>query len=109
MRGLSLPEVIQLKNTKKEKIPRQDKNKEERPTNGKDRLNADVSGRPMVENYTAINMCEITRLNDKHDFIYSPSIALSKKEITAIQIKQRSKKALDANAVKALREKFAKE
>lgn len=63
----------------------------------------------MVEVYTAINMCEIARLNDKHDFQYSPSIALSKKEITAIQIKQRSKKALDATAAKALREKFAKE
>ena len=56
-----------------------------------------MSGRPIVEVYTALNSCEISRLKDRYDFAYSPSIALSKKEITAIQIKQRSKKAMDAN------------
>ena len=83
--GLSLPEVIKLKNSKKSALPKQSgKSQSARPSNGKESLNADVSGRPMVEVYTAINNCEIARLNDRYDFKYSPSIALSKKEIQAI-------------------------
>ena len=81
---MSLPEVIKLKNVKREEIPKFKTNKNSNPNAEKESLNADVSGKPLVEVYTALNSCEIARLRDRYDFAYSPSIALNKKEIAQI-------------------------